>query len=68
VVDRATSLALRRDIADKTAKGVGRADVVQAVDNTFHQSRDLGYQEEIAEFVREFADEVTGVKRASTAV
>lgn len=68
VVDRATSIALRRDLTDKTAKGVARADVVEAVDRAYQQSRDLGYQEEIAEFVREYADEVTGVKRASTAV
>lgn len=68
IVDRATSIALLRDITDKTSKGIARADIVKAVDNAFAQSRDLGYQEEIAEFVREFADEVTGVKRASTAV
>jgi proteasome-associated ATPase len=68
IVDRATSIALMRDLTTGKAEGLTEADVAAAVDNVFAQNRDLGHNEDIAEFVRDFSDQVLGVKRASVAV
>lgn len=63
VVDQATSIAMRRDLQNKKSEGLCKDDLVAAVNIVEQQNRDLNYADDLAEFVHDFRDEVTGIKR-----
>ena len=63
VVDQATSIALHRDLAAKTQKGLCREDLVAAVNAVERQNRDLNHTDELAEFVHDFREDVLGINR-----
>jgi len=63
IVDQATSIALKRDLAKRRKSGICKDDLVQAVDKVFGQNRDLNHTDELAEFVHDFRDDVVGVHK-----
>lgn len=63
IVDQATSIALKRDLAKRRRSGICKDDLVQAVGNVYRQNRDLNHTDELAEFVHDFRDDVVGIHR-----
>lgn len=66
IVDRASSIALHRDMASKKKKaktGILKDDLAKAVRDVFVQNRDLGHNDELAEFIHDYKDEVVGIQR-----
>ena len=63
VVDQATSIAMRRDLAENKQGGLHREDIAAAVDRIEEENRDLNHTDELAEFVSGFRDEVVDIKR-----
>ena len=63
VVDQATSIAMRRDLASGKQQGLTPADISWAVQQVFCQNQDLNHTDELEEFVHDFRDEVTGIKK-----
>ena len=49
IVDQAASAAMMRDLDSGKLTGIGRADVVSAVDSVFRQNRDIDHSEILAE-------------------
>lgn len=63
IVDQATSFAVRRDLGQKKQQGLCRDDLVAAVNAVEQQNRDLNHSDELAEFVRDFREDVMGIQR-----
>ncbi len=65
VVDQATSIAVRRDLAKRKPKpdGLTKEDLLAAVDQIERQNRDLNYADDVTEFVDSFRDDVVDVRR-----
>jgi len=63
IVDQATSIALHRDIASGKPQGMSKDDLVQAVECTFQQNFDLNHNDEMADFVHDFRDDVIGIRK-----
>lgn len=63
IVDQATSIALHRDIVSGKPQGMSKDDLVQAVECTFRQNFDLNHNDEIADFVHDFRDDVTHIRK-----
>jgi len=62
-VNVATSLAMRRDIAAGTQTGLTEADIINAVNVLYSQSRDLDHTGELEEFTKSFANDVNKIVR-----
>lgn len=58
IVDQATSLAMRRDIAAGSQTGITQGDVVEAVNRMLVQIRDLDHTPELEEFTKSFRTDV----------
>lgn len=63
VVDQATSIALHRDIANGKPQGMSKDDLVTAVECVFRQNFDLNHNDELADFVHDFRDDVVGIQK-----
>lgn len=63
IVDRATSIALQRDLAGKKKTGIKKDDITVAVRDVFLQNKDLGHTDELTEFVHDFRDEIVGIQK-----
>lgn len=64
VVDQATSLALRRDIATGLHSGVSLSDLQSATRSLYHQNFDLNHSDEMAEFIDNFPhDQIVGITK-----
>jgi SpoVK/Ycf46/Vps4 family AAA+-type ATPase len=66
VVDRATSLAMRRDMAEEAGDDVAHVtvdDLREAVQQVMVEARDVNHDDELNEFTEGWADEVTAVTR-----
>lgn len=65
IVDRATSIALQRDLTRKDNKktGVKKDDITVAVRDVFLQNKALGHTDELSEFVHDFRDEIVGIQK-----
>jgi len=65
VVDHATSLAMHRDLnsSEKKMGGLGKDDLISAVDAVYRENITLNHREELADYVREFKDDITGLKQ-----
>lgn len=64
IVDKATTIAMNRDIAEGKRSGMKADDLAQAVADTFRENYDLDHKDEIADFVDAFRADVTNVQRA----
>ncbi len=62
VVDQATSIALQRDFSTRSQRGLCREDLVAAVDEIQRQNCDFNHADELAEFVRNFRDDVVDIQ------
>lgn len=62
-VDRATSLAMRRDIRVGTPSGVGKADVLEAINIVHKENLHLDHTEALADFVAPFKSDVLDIQR-----
>lgn len=67
IVDQATSLALHRDIAEGTPRGMRADDLAAAVDLAFKQNVDLNHDDDIESFVAAAGQPVQHVRRANAA-
>jgi proteasome-associated ATPase len=71
IVDQATTLAMRRDIANPTMLGNQRGlcshDLVESVERVYRQNRDLNHADDLQEFVEDFRSDVVGVRRLAGA-
>lgn len=67
VVDHALSLAIRRDMVEKTVSGILLDDVLEAVDIVDRQSRDTDHSEPLEELVQELGEKVLGVSKEAYA-
>ena len=63
VVDRATMIALRRDIDQKGRTGIYSNDIVKAVDGVYKSNLDVDYKDDIAEFTLGFRENVMNVEK-----
>lgn len=65
IVDRATSIALQRDLSKKqqNLEGLCKEDLVGAVDIVERQNRDLNHTDELVEFVHDFRDDIVDIQR-----
>ncbi len=64
VVDKATSIAMHRDIAaGGQPQGLYEADLVTAVDSVFAENVHLNHSDEMADFVEDFRDNVVNIRR-----
>ncbi len=65
IVDRATSVAMHREIAGGGASGITLDDLRAGVDQTYAQAKDVDHREEILEFIEGWEREVVAVTKAS---
>ena len=63
IVERASSMALQRDISKKTKTGILSEDIDNAVLDTVRQHMGVEHKEELSEFVGSFKREVVSVRR-----
>jgi proteasome-associated ATPase len=65
ILDHATSIALNRDITNggKTAGGLCREDVVQAVVEVYGEQQQLDHSWELSEFVHGWESDVTSIQK-----
>ena len=75
VVEKATSLAMRRDLAkmheagatdeeaEKYVSGISKEDLLAAIDRSQKQTRDLNFLDDLKDFVEDFKDQVVGVEK-----
>ncbi len=63
IVERATSIALQRDIQAKTKTGILEKDVSSAVYAQVRQTKEVEHKEELKEFVDSLRREVVSVRR-----
>lgn len=69
IVQKAVWAAFERDLASGGEKDpskrtkVSKEDVKKAVEETYHQKFDLPHGDELGEFVADFRDEVSGIKK-----
>ncbi len=63
VVDQATSIALHRDISTGKPQGMSKDDLMQSVECVFQQNFDLNHNDEIADFVHDFRDDVVSIRK-----
>jgi proteasome-associated ATPase len=65
VVDQATTLAMRRDIAHsgKGKCGLTKEDATEAIASLLKQNRDLDHTDELQEFTHDFRKDVVGVNK-----
>ena len=61
IVDRATSLAMHRDIASGSASGITSMDIDLAITQVFHESRDLDCSDALSDFIGDKKDAVVGI-------
>lgn len=66
VVERATQLAIRRDVAREAGPlGITTGDVVAAVDAVLEEQRAMSHEDELREFCKPFADKVVKIEKPS---
>lgn len=53
IVDRATSIALHRDLEIDAKSGVARGDIIEAIKCAFRENFDMNHEDELEEFIRE---------------
>lgn len=53
IIDRATSIALHRDLKTNAKSGILKSDIVEAVESAFRENFDMNHEDELEEFVRE---------------
>jgi len=63
IVDQATTLAIRRDMADKKKGGVKKKDILDSVAMVEVQNRDLDHVDVISEFVEDFRKDVVNIQK-----
>jgi len=74
IVDRATSLAMRRGMTtvaesfDQELDRVKEEDLREAVEQVMWEARDVNHDDELAEFTDGWADEVTGITRENSSL
>lgn len=64
IVDRATSLAMARDIATGSDIGLLEDDLRDAVARVFSEALDVNHDDEILEYVGQFTNDVLAIRRA----
>ena len=63
IVENAISLAMHREIESRSAGGVARNDLFEAVSKTFRQNKDLSHENDVKTFVEPFRSDVESIKR-----
>jgi proteasome ATPase len=63
IVDQATTMAMRRDLADKKKGGVEKRDVLDSVALVEVQNRNLDHTDVLAEFVEDFRKDVVNIQK-----
>lgn len=61
IVDRATSIAMHRDISSGDMDGLSRDDILKAIDLVFEENLKLSHEEALAEFTEEYQGEVAAI-------
>lgn len=67
IVDQATSIALRRDMASGTACGISLDDLVAALHCVYRENFYLSHAEALAEFTHDFREDVVEIKKLTQA-
>lgn len=67
IVDQATSIALRRDMANGTANGISSDDLVAALHRVYRENFYLSHTEALAEFTHDFREDVVEIKKLTQA-
>jgi len=67
IVDKATSFAIARDIESGKPDGLRRDDILDAIQATLLENRDLNHEDALREFVDAFRADVTTIRRAALA-
>ncbi len=63
-VDQATSIAIRRDLSGKEgSKGLRKEDLIAAIDSVEGQNRNLNHEDDLADFIYEFRNDVRDIQR-----
>jgi proteasome-associated ATPase len=63
IVDKATSLALRRDRENDDCTGISKEDICCAIDRVFRENIDLNHDDELGEFVYDVRDRVVNIRK-----
>ena len=65
VIDKATSNALHRDLANKKVEGEGlkREDLTKAIDDIEKQNKELNHDDDLKDFTSSFKDSVSEIKK-----
>lgn len=67
IVDQATSIALRRDMASGSAQGISLDDLVVALRRVYRENFHLSHTEALAEFTHDFRGDVVDIKKLTQA-
>lgn len=67
VVDRASSFAMERDIKNNKFEGVTKEDLIKAVDAVHRETSDLNHNDDLAEFIHDFKDDVIDIHKVRLA-
>lgn len=62
VIDKATSVAIERDLQTKQKSGLTKEDIRVGIERTFAQVKDLDHTEPLKEFAQDLKEAVTGIK------
>jgi len=63
IVGRASNIAMRRDIAEKTQTGVDSTDIAEAVNEEYEENLPLEHKSALEEFTRDLKNEIGGIKK-----
>lgn len=63
IADRATSLAMHKDIASGFMKGLSKGDLRAAVEAAFEEVRDLNHDDDITDFIADFRTEIRNIEQ-----
>jgi|GEM_PF-1980567 len=63
IVDQASSIALQKDLRENTTTGVSTENILCAVDQVQNEVIDLNHADDLAEFVRDFREDVVSIQK-----
>jgi proteasome-associated ATPase len=65
IVDRATSIALKRDIASRAQTGITMNDMSNAIRQAFTENLFMDHENDLRAFVHDFKDDVSSIKKVT---
>lgn len=65
MVDFGTTLAIRRDLAAKKKTGLGKNEIIKAINHVFESNRNVNHDDEIETRVSKYRDDVISISKAA---